>query len=635
MVYRKRRLVASAEGAAEPAKRKDKKKAGPRIHPEEKSGGGDMGAASDPDERRQPQAKESATSFLDTLAALAESERISLDRELAAGLSSHASGGSSDEARPLVSPPTPSNVSASCPSNASSSTSLATDGAEALQDDKAPQDVKADKASSAGPAPLREYPAIHHPASISKPEAVAPPPAPSSSSTDSSPTDAEATETYRAAAAHAYAHAYAYYAHHYHGQFAQTPPGRPPSGAAAAPPPYAGFPMYYPHFMNGRDSSPTETEAKSDAEAEARPDDVASSGAVPTPEERARESKKRERADARPDAAASCGNAAAEAEQSASPSKRRAVQDGGEDTREKPSGDSSGKKDARGWGGRDPLASPRHPPHHFAHGYGYYGYYPPYYAYPYYAAAPAAAPRHPQGPPPRAVFSPFARAMAAEKGAAAPEKSGKKTGGRRKTSPVQPPPPIPPIRERSLDVASLPSRRCVPLSSFDARRALDARNKSATEARGVLPVLHGAADDDADAPLPPFNETVNYPECLPGSSSGAARTPRDDGLAYRRCVMCGVDRPLPPGPSARGRAPAAAASGTEPTVPRQNKGVCTDCDVRVWLLSSEGRCVKWCKGCKNFRPWAAFGEKAQATKCGRCRERQKARYAADKLRRKR
>ena len=37
-----------------------------------------------------------------------------------------------------------------------------------------------------------------------------------------------------------------------------------------------------------------------------------------------------------------------------------------------------------------------------------------------------------------------------------------------------------------------------------------------------------------------------------------------------------------------------------------------------------------CKGCKNFRPWAAFGDKGLATKCVRCRERQREKYALQK-----
>jgi hypothetical protein len=65
-------------------------------------------------------------------------------------------------------------------------------------------------------------------------------------------------------------------------------------------------------------------------------------------------------------------------------------------------------------------------------------------------------------------------------------------------------------------------------------------------------------------------------------------------------------------------------------IPTQNKGLCTLCDVNVWVVSNSGLEIKWCKGCKNFRPWAAFGDKGLATKCLRCRERQREKYALQK-----
>jgi hypothetical protein len=65
-------------------------------------------------------------------------------------------------------------------------------------------------------------------------------------------------------------------------------------------------------------------------------------------------------------------------------------------------------------------------------------------------------------------------------------------------------------------------------------------------------------------------------------------------------------------------------------IPTQNKGLCTLCDVNVWVVVTTGLEIKWCKGCKNFRPWAAFGDKGLATKCLRCRERQREKYALQK-----
>ena len=63
------------------------------------------------------------------------------------------------------------------------------------------------------------------------------------------------------------------------------------------------------------------------------------------------------------------------------------------------------------------------------------------------------------------------------------------------------------------------------------------------------------------------------------------------------------------------------------TIPTQNKGLCTVCDISVWVVLESGQQIKWCKGCKNFRPWAGFGDKGLATKCVRCRERQREKYA--------
>ena len=80
----------------------------------------------------------------------------------------------------------------------------------------------------------------------------------------------------------------------------------------------------------------------------------------------------------------------------------------------------------------------------------------------------------------------------------------------------------------------------------------------------------------------------------------------------------------------KGRAAASGDDGTAHIIPRQNKGLCTACDVTVWVLVAEGLEIKWCKGCKNFRRWAAFGEKGSATKCVRCRERQREKYAMQK-----
>ena len=87
--------------------------------------------------------------------------------------------------------------------------------------------------------------------------------------------------------------------------------------------------------------------------------------------------------------------------------------------------------------------------------------------------------------------------------------------------------------------------------------------------------------------------------------------------------------------SRSGVAPTASSSASGGTsdhviIPTQNKGLCTECDVNVWTVMSSGLEIKWCKGCKNFRPWAAFGDKGMATKCVRCREKQRGKYAREK-----
>jgi hypothetical protein len=100
--------------------------------------------------------------------------------------------------------------------------------------------------------------------------------------------------------------------------------------------------------------------------------------------------------------------------------------------------------------------------------------------------------------------------------------------------------------------------------------------------------------------------------------------------------MCGKLRLCSSSASVAGRAIRAATAVNDSEdlsamqiIPRQNKGVCTACDITVWVITTVGwekLEIKWCKGCKNFRPWAAFGEKGLATKCVRCRDRQKEKY---------
>jgi hypothetical protein len=131
----------------------------------------------------------------------------------------------------------------------------------------------------------------------------------------------------------------------------------------------------------------------------------------------------------------------------------------------------------------------------------------------------------------------------------------------------------------------------------------------------------------AERRLPDFSRLVNFPGFL---SRGRNSEKAGGADGKKNCVMCGKVRVCS---ASIGRRGVAKPDDNETThiIPRQNKGVCTVCDVTVWVvLEQEGLEIKWCKGCKNFRPWAAFGEKGLATKCVRCRKRQKEKYATQK-----
>ena len=143
-------------------------------------------------------------------------------------------------------------------------------------------------------------------------------------------------------------------------------------------------------------------------------------------------------------------------------------------------------------------------------------------------------------------------------------------------------------------------------------------------------------------PLPSFCKLINYPEYLPQKNNIESSTISDNEAkhktnpATKNCVMCGTccffvgtceskDKDNQP------------TTSSPYIIPRQNKGLCTACDVKIWLVCDLNVTIKWCKGCKNFKQWSAFGEKSRATKCTKCRVRQKEKYATQKeaLRKKR
>jgi hypothetical protein len=155
-----------------------------------------------------------------------------------------------------------------------------------------------------------------------------------------------------------------------------------------------------------------------------------------------------------------------------------------------------------------------------------------------------------------------------------------------------------------------------------------------------------------DAYIPVFDQLVNFPDHLSKyqSSKPIHTGVGGSSILSRHCVMCGIQcictassevsghlaaSLKDESSSADGSAPSYSIKGSESggaIIPRQNKGICTKCDVMVWTIAESGLQIKWCKGCKNFRTWAAFGEKGGATKCTKCRERQREKYAAQKNR---
>lgn len=135
----------------------------------------------------------------------------------------------------------------------------------------------------------------------------------------------------------------------------------------------------------------------------------------------------------------------------------------------------------------------------------------------------------------------------------------------------------------------------------------------------------------ATSSLPAFAEIVNFPEYLPpkGSpskeSNGKQQNSRNEQQpSKKRCVMCGITCIFAGStPSKRN-----ARKNLQNMIPKQNKGLCNSCDGKTWIYSDAP--IKWCKGCKNFRLLTNFGDKYRATKCVRCRERQRENYEDSK-----
>ena len=158
----------------------------------------------------------------------------------------------------------------------------------------------------------------------------------------------------------------------------------------------------------------------------------------------------------------------------------------------------------------------------------------------------------------------------------------------------------------------------------------------------------GEAEKAKDTPIPDFHRLVNYPDYLTKTRNVGTEIGANNGK--RNCVMCGKIRVCSAStsnvsgnvprrnktPTAKDEEESVCKSSvkeddeTTHIIPRQNKGLCTECDVTVWVVVDNSLEIKWCKGCKNFRPWASFGDKGSATKCVRCRDRQREKYALQK-----
>ncbi len=175
-----------------------------------------------------------------------------------------------------------------------------------------------------------------------------------------------------------------------------------------------------------------------------------------------------------------------------------------------------------------------------------------------------------------------------------------------------------------------PPHHGMPPSPFSQSPHLTVSKRRCIPLKHPLPTkFQGDMEKLKNAPIPEFTNLVNFPSHM--SQKQAVNLP--DGM--RCCVMCGAACRCSSTKSKKGSKKddmgrKGGMNGNYAIIPTQNKGLCTQCDVNVWVVTQSQLEIKWCKGCKNFRPWAAFGEKGLATKCVRCRDRQREKYAAQK-----
>eukprot|EP00574_Skeletonema_japonicum_P006619 CAMPEP_0201736512 /NCGR_PEP_ID=MMETSP0593-20130828/40052_1 /ASSEMBLY_ACC=CAM_ASM_000672 /TAXON_ID=267983 /ORGANISM="Skeletonema japonicum, Strain CCMP2506" /LENGTH=334 /DNA_ID=CAMNT_0048230293 /DNA_START=41 /DNA_END=1045 /DNA_ORIENTATION=+ len=153
-------------------------------------------------------------------------------------------------------------------------------------------------------------------------------------------------------------------------------------------------------------------------------------------------------------------------------------------------------------------------------------------------------------------------------------------------------------RSRNLPNLSLPAQQRVTKAEREVNKQKPIKNPNSAGAvpcMKMTPPLPPRCEGDPNptAEVPAFCQLVNFP---------TARY-------FGNCVMC---------------------DDSEFSIPKQNKGVCNNCDVAIWVVNPSGMQIKWCKGCKNFRKWIDFGVKGYSSKCERCRTQQASRYASQK-----
>eukprot|EP00980_Cylindrotheca_fusiformis_P007221 scaffold1525_cov142-Cylindrotheca_fusiformis.AAC.21 len=285
---------------------------------------------------------------------------------------------------------------------------------------------------------------------------------------------------------------------------------------------------------------------------------------------------------------------------------------------------------------------PNYPPlHHHAYGGLYspyapayppmYGYVAPHHPHAHYGAPPPSMyyPPYPPRPNMMAQFHTPRRGAAPKKMGMAPIKKEPAPAGRQAT---QSPSPPPTAEAKDTTIASVADWQRAAVADGSP----PSTNRCVQLAEPIPSKFWGESNKAVDVKLPDFHRLVNFPDYLAKSRSSSdanSSAPATPPEGKKNCVMCGKQRYCSVSSLVnKGRfiKREGEDDGPDHIIPRQNKGLCTACDVAVWVVTDENLEIKWCKGCKNFRPWAAFGDKGSATKCVRCRDRQREKYALQK-----